>query len=107
MLATWRTRRGEPIDRGVIEVLLEIDGSPKAIAVTRKVPGDQKVFVGVFDISFVSQGSVSVTLRREACASRLYTPTRSTHQVALLRPWVPVRFLLNGRIAASSGQYYV
>ena len=60
----------------------------------------------VFDFQFAEMDEVRVTLRAERCWQQLGIPRRRTHQVASLRPWRPVRVLLNGRHSSTAGQYY-
>ena len=50
-----------------------------------------RIYQTVFDLAWV----------------RRNLPRSRTRQIALLRPWKPVRVLLNGRSATYSGQYYL
>jgi len=88
-------------------IQLQQDGSATDAPSIRPVQGQQKAFIGVFDVSFTSPDRVKVTLREEECARHLGTPHHRTRQIALLRPWKPLRVLLNGRCGSYSGQYYV
>lgn len=103
----WKSSRPATAERGSIVQLLQPDGSAKEPPSVRPLQGGQKEFIGVFDVSFVSPDRAKVTLREEECVRRVGSPRRHTRQIALLRPWQPVRVLLNGRSASYSGQYYL
>jgi hypothetical protein len=81
-------------------------GSASDLPSIRPMQGQQKTLIGVFAVSFVSADLVRVTLRGEECARTVGSPRRRTRQIALLRPWEPVRVLLNGRFGGFSGQHY-
>lgn len=104
---TWKSHRQQvEAEAAVIVVPLQLDGSAKEAPRICAIQGGQKAYIGVFDVSFVSTELVKVTLREEECGRRLGLPSRPTREIALLRPWRPVRVLLNGRSASYSGQYY-
>lgn len=103
----WQGTRAGSAEQGSVELSLSPDGSLENAPLMHMVQGPQKAFMGVFDVSFVSTDRVKVTLREEACSSQLGTPRRRTRQIGLLRPWKPIRVLLNGRYGSSSGQYYL
>ena len=102
----WKSNQAEVIEQASIVVSLQPDGSPKRGSV-HPIQGQQKDFIGVFDVSFLSLDRVTVTLRQEECARRVASPGHRTRQIALLRPWKPLRVLLNGRSASHLGQYYL
>lgn len=90
-----------------VVVSLGEDGSPNGLPFVHPIEGQQKDFIGVFDVSFTSADRVEVILREEQCASKLGSPKRRTRLLAVLRPWKPVRVLLNGRFDGYSGQNYL
>ena len=103
----WQANQPELPEQGSLVVSLQPDGSTAEAPSIRPLQGQKKALIGVFDFSFVTHNSVRVILREEACASQLGTPRRPTRQIGLLRPWKPVRVLLNGRSTSYSGQYYL
>jgi hypothetical protein len=103
----WKLNQPTVAEQGSIVMSLQPDGSAKDPPTVHPIQGEQKDFIGVFDVSFVSTDRVKVTLREEECARKVGSPKRRTRQIALLRPWKPVRVLLNGRSASYSGQYYL
>jgi hypothetical protein len=103
----WKSNQPEVAEHGSIVMSLQPDGSAKNAPSVHPIQGQQKDFIGVFDVSFISPDRVKVTLREEECARHVGSPKRRTRQIALLRPWKPIRVLLNGRSAGSSGQYYL
>jgi hypothetical protein len=105
--STWRSNQLEVAEQSSIVVPIEMDGDPKDTPSIRPIQGQQKGFIGVFEVSFVSPDEVKVVLREEECARRIGSPKRRTRELALLWPWKPVRVLLNGRYGSYSGQYYL
>ncbi len=105
--AAWKSNQGVAIENGFITLALELDGSAKQNQPVRIVHGQQKIFSGVFEMIYMSQTEVKVTLREDECLRRLGSPKRATRQIALLRPWNVTRVLLNGRSASYSGQHYI
>lgn len=103
----WKSNQPEAAEHGSIVMPLQPDGSPKNVPSVHPIQGQQKSFIGIFDVSFISPDRVKVTLREEECARKAGSPKRRTRQIALLRPWKPVRVLLNGRFGGYSGQYYL
>lgn len=104
---TWNSHQQQAdAEAAAIVVVLEPDGSGKEAPRICTMQSGQKAYIGVFGVSFVSRELVKVTLREEECGRRLGSPSRPTREIALLRPWRPVRVLLNGRSASYSGQYY-
>lgn len=103
----WETFQGEAAEQGAIAVSLALDGSAKDNQAVHAIQGQAKSFIGVFEASFISEDRVKVVLREEDCARRTGAPGRHTRQIALLRPWKPIRVLLNGRGADHSGQFYL
>lgn len=89
-----------------MEVNLQPDGSIESGPNVQPLQDKSKAYLGVFEFSFIEQDSVKVVLREDACSRKLGTPRRRTHQIACLKPWKPVRILLNGRIASTAGQFY-
>lgn len=104
--SAWKSNQPAAAEQGAIVMSLQPDGSAKGPPSVHSIQGEQKDFIGVFDVSFVSTDRVKVTLREEECARKVGSPKRRTRQIALLRPWKPVRVLLNGRYASYSGQHY-
>lgn len=104
--SAWKSNQTEASEQGSIVVSLTPDGSAGETQAIHPIQGQQKDFIGVFDVSFISPDQVKVTLREEECARRVGSPKRRTRQIALLRPWKPIRVLINGRSASYSGQYY-
>jgi hypothetical protein len=105
--STWQGSQSQLPEQGSLELSLRTDGSPENAPSIHSIQGQQKAFIGVFDFSFMEGGKVKVMLREEQCSRQLGTPRRRTRQIALLRPWKPVRVLLNGRYASNSGQHYI
>ena len=105
--STWKSNRREAAEQGSIVMSLEPDGSARDTQAVHPIQGQQKDFIGVFEVSFISPDRVKMTLREEECARNVGSPGRRTRQIALLRPWKPIRVLLNGRSASYSGQYYL
>jgi len=103
----WKSNHSEVPEQGSIVVSLQADGSAKNAHSVHPMQGQQNDFIGVFEVSFISPDRVKVTLREEECARHAGSPKRRTRQIALLRPWNPVRVLLNGRSASHSGHYYL
>lgn len=103
----WETFQCEAAEQGSIAVSLALDGSPKDNQAVHAMQGQARSFVGVFEASFISTDRVKVVLREEECARRIGSPGRHSRQVALLRPWKPIRVLLNGRGVCHSGQFYL
>lgn len=104
--SAWNAGRSELLERSCLELSLQLDGSPESAPTIHPMQGNQKAGVAVFDVSFVAEDGARVILREEECSRQLGTPRRHTRQIGLLRPWKPVRILLNGRSASSSGQHY-
>ena len=102
----WKSNQTEVAETGSIRMSLHADGSAKEPSSLHPMQASQRQIMGVFDVSFISIDQAKVTLREEECARRLGSPKRRTRQIALLRPWKPVRVLLNGRYASYSGQHY-
>ena len=105
--SAWKSNQPAVAEQGSIVISLQPNGSAKDPPSVHPIQGEQKGFIGVFDVSFVSTDRVKVTLREEECARKVGSPKRRSRQIALLRPWKPVRVLLNGRSASHSGQYYL
>jgi|SRR5215471_792456 len=103
----WNSNQDKAAEEASIIVSLDPDGSPKKLPSVHPMQGEQKNYIGVFDVAFISTDRVRVTLREEECALRVGLPKRRTRQIALLRPWRPVRILLNGRSSSYSGQHYL
>jgi hypothetical protein len=102
----WRASQLERSEQGSIELSLRPDGSSEYAPSIHVIQGKQKAFIGVFDVTFVTTDRVKVTLSEEECSRQLGIPRRRTRQIGLLRPWKPIRVLVNGRSASYSGQYY-
>jgi len=102
----WKSHQIEITGQCTIAIDLHPDGSPSHAPAIQPVRGSHPVFIGVFAVSFVSPEDAKITLREEECARILGVPRRPTRHIARLRPWKPVRILLNGRSANNSGQYY-
>jgi hypothetical protein len=102
----WEANRSDAAEQGSIVASLMPDGAARSTRAVRGLQIERSELIGVFEVSFLAPDRVKVTLREEACTSRLGSPKRHTRQIALLRPWKPVRVLLNGRSASYSGQYY-
>lgn len=78
----------------------------RAKGTNRRVPDDAPVRSGsVFRLRPYGESRVEVWLDELRCLS-LGTPRRKQRRLALLKPWAPVKVLLNGRAASYSGQYY-
>jgi hypothetical protein len=101
---TWLGNQSNTVEQATVELSLHPDGLSKNAI--HSVQGRQKAYIGVFDVAFVSDGTVEVMLREEECLHQLGNPRRPSHRIALLRPWKPIRVLLNGRSASHSGQHY-
>ena len=103
----WKSNQLEAAEQGSVVISLTLDGSSKDTPAVHSIQGQQKDFIGVFEVSFISPDRVKVTLREEECARHVGSPKRRTRPIALLRPWKPLRVLLNGRSGSYSGQYYL
>jgi hypothetical protein len=99
--------KGNRLEQGCIVISLQLDGASANPPSVHPIHGEQKGFVGIFDVTFTSPETVKVTLREEECSRRIGSPKRHTRQIALLRPWKPIRILLNGRSSSHWGQYYL
>jgi hypothetical protein len=104
--SAWKSVQPEAAEQGSIVMSLRPDGAANDTQAVHKIQGQQKEFIGVFEVSFISPDRVRVTIREEECARHVGSPKRRTRQIAMLRPWKPIRVLLNGRSASHSGQYY-
>src|SRR5262249_19038543 len=80
----WESNQSEAAEKGGIVISLQPDGSPENARPVHPIQGDQKGFIGVFDVSFTSPDRVKVTLREEECWSQVGSPKRRTRQIALL-----------------------
>jgi len=103
----WKSNQNNADEQGSVVLSLTPDGSTKETEAVHSIQGQQRESIGVFEVVFLSRDQVKVTLLEEACARLVGSPKRRTRQIALLRPWQPVRVLLNGRSASYSGQYYL
>jgi hypothetical protein len=99
-LPVWT--RGAP-PRAIVEVPIAMDGQPTAIAEVRRA--DPKGHAVVFDLEWTS-GEVNLHLNREACAREVHAPSRESRHLLTLRPWRPMRVLLNGRADFREVRYY-
>lgn len=70
------------------------------------VTNRKKIRAGVLEFSSDAQERINVTLLAEPCAHRLGIPGRASCRIASLKPWDPIRIVLNGRAAYDSGQLY-
>ena len=104
---TWKAHRNKIVEYGSISISLDLDGSAIGVQAVHSCKREQPEFIGVFEMSFVDDDRVKVFLREEECSRQLGSPRRHTHQIALLRPWQPVRILLNGRRSSHSEQNYL
>ena len=102
----WKTHHADLPERGSLDLSLQPDGTPDLRPSIHPIQGQQKLYLGVFDFSFIATNRVKVVLRSESCSQLLGAPRRATRQIALLRPWKVVRVLLNGRMSSYSGQTY-
>lgn len=103
VLTGWRAWRGRPRQAGLVELELSLDGSTIEECSARAAqPHD---FSGVFDFDFDAE-EVAVELKEEACRRELGVPTRVTRRIAILRPWRPVRVLLNGKADYHTQRWY-
>lgn len=101
------THRSEARENAALLIPLRSDGSPQSPPSICPLEGAKKAFLGVFEVSFILQDQVDVTLREEECSRLLGSPRRSTRQIALMTPWNSMRVLLNGRLSGHSSQYYL
>jgi hypothetical protein len=92
----WEAHHRQMPEQGFLEVSLD---SEKATTI------QPKTRAGIFDFDSSPDGA-KVVLREEACSSLIGLPRRPTRQIGLLRPWRPLRILLNGRTGSYSGQFY-
>ena len=93
-----------PTGYGVVEAELSIDGDHLEKR-TERTGRIKKDWSGVFNVITVC-GQVKLSLSQEACHREVYTPRRSTQHLATLKPWEPIRALLNGKADWSSGRYF-
>jgi hypothetical protein len=103
----WQAHRSQPTEQSLLSFTLALDGTPDGAPDARYLSGRQKARAGVFDFTFEQSGEVKVTLRGETAWQQLGTPRRPTRPIGMLRPWKPIRVLLNGRLSSYSGQHYV
>ena len=62
---------------------------------------------GIFDLRTTGQ-KVKLRLSQEACRREVYAPRRSSQFLTDLKPWEPIRVILNGKADWHSGrQYYL
>jgi hypothetical protein len=102
----WQHHHADLPALSVAAMPLGLDGFPQNGAAIQPVQNGQKAAAGVFAFSFVPGNEVKVTLREDRCLAELGVPRRPTRPIGLLRPWHPLRVLLNGRAASYSGQTY-
>ncbi|MBL8235071.1 MAG: hypothetical protein JNL98_41600 [Bryobacterales bacterium] len=62
-------------------------------------------FQGALALTF-NDGRVKLALNSEACRRELFTPRRPSQHLGTLKPWEPVRVILNGKADWSSGRFY-
>lgn len=77
------------------------DGTPTGTRSIQSVQGLRRVSAGLLDLHVVQADEVSVVVR-----GSWWRPRRESFQIALLRPWKPIRLLTNGRQSSYSGQMY-
>lgn len=106
IIGAWKSNETAVAEQGALVMGLQRDGFANDLPSIHPMQGQQKTLIGVFAVSFVSANLVRVTLRGEECARTVGSPRQRTRQIALLRPWEPVRVLVNGRFGGSSGQHY-
>ena len=87
----------------LIESEVAADGSRITNRISRKLK--ESDWAGVFDFTVAGQ-DVKIRLSQEACGREVYTPRRSSQFLAVLKPWEPIRVILNGKADWHSDRYY-
>jgi hypothetical protein len=103
VLSAWTSHHSELVEQGVIAVSLEADGSQSSPGVLHPMQSEHKKILGSLEISFTAPDTVKVILRGDKLHG---VPKRATRQIAVLRPWRPIRILMNGRFDAHSDRFY-
>ena len=93
----------ENVSPTLIESNVAEDGIEVKAGVVRTLEGDDSA--GIFDLSIIDQ-QVRLRLSQEACRREVYTPRRSSRFLTVLKPWTPIRVILNGKADWPSGRYY-
>src|SRR5262249_27241709 len=88
-------------------VLIEGEISEDGSDVRTRVPRLLKPYdsAGVFDLSATDE-KVKLRISQEGCRREVHTPRRSSQYLATLRPWEPIRVILNGKADWHSDRYY-
>jgi len=101
-LLVWTPQDGSPT---LIESEVGEDGIDVKTRVARALKDDDSA--GVFDFRITGQ-KVKLRLSQEACQREVFTPRRSSQFLTDLKPWSPIRVILNGKADWHSGrQYYL
>jgi hypothetical protein len=87
----------------LIESQVAEDGIQVKTEVVRTLKDNDSA--GIFDLRITGQ-KVTLRLSQEACRREVYTPRRSSQFLTDLKPWAPVRVILNGKADWSSGRSY-
>jgi len=93
----------ESAQASLIEEEVVADGSATQGRVSRRLKEHDSA--AVFDLA-VADDSVKMRLNQEACRREVYTPRRSSQFLAVLKPWEPIRVVLNGKADWPSGRIY-
>jgi hypothetical protein len=70
----WKSNQPVGAEQGSIVMSLKPDGSAKDAQTVHTIQGQQKDFIGAFDVSFTSPDRVRVTLREDDCALHAGSP---------------------------------
>jgi len=87
----------------LIEYEVSADSSAIQSRISRRLKEHDSA--GVFDLAIAGE-AVRMRLSQEACRREVYTPRRSSQFLASLKPWEPIRVILNGKADWSSGRFY-
>lgn len=104
-LIDWALQDPQPQNTpaNLIESEVAADGSSITNRVSRKLKEDDSA--GVFDFAIAGQ-DVRIRLSEEACLREVYAPRRSSQFLTVLKPWGPIRVILNGKADWHSHRYY-
>jgi hypothetical protein len=99
-LLVWTPQDGSPM---LIESDVAEDGIEVKTGVMRALKDEDSA--GIFDLRATGQ-TVKLRLSQEACRREVYTPRRSSQFLTDLKPWAPIRVIINGKADWPSGRYY-
>ncbi|MGA3049287.1 MAG: hypothetical protein ABSD67_21835 [Terracidiphilus sp.] len=101
--ATLLLRTPQDGSPALIESNIAEDGIEANTGAVRTLKDDD--WAGIFELKITGQ-KVGLRLNEEACRREVHTPRRSSQFLTYLKPWEPIRVILNGKADWPSGRYY-